>query len=150
MKGLAVLSCLLGVMALVGTRGNDSRVLDDASVRSVAINYALYRNEVFRFATAHPDFTGEVPLSSLSMPSEWSPVRTWRNHMESGVCYVYGPASEAEKTAVRNLFQGSLAIGGEDAYLPPHIPESDLVSVIQVKDLPPFIGAHEFDARSEQ
>ncbi len=46
MKALAVFAMLLGVMALLQQPADFSR--EESGSRAIAVNYAIYRNEVFR------------------------------------------------------------------------------------------------------
>lgn len=142
MKALAVLFFLLGVVALL--RNTTDFSTQEASFRGVAVNYAIYRNEVFRYVFSHRGVSGDIALSALNMPQSWRAVRAWRARVEGGRCYVYGQASQSEISAVRQLFEGSFALGMASAGrlvpvtgtkaipVPAFIPEGSLVSITEV------------------
>lgn len=141
MKALAVLFFLLGVAALLQRPAEFSH--EEASHRAIAVNYAIYRNEVFLHVYANRGLSGDIPLSTLNMPESWQALRAWRSRVDGGRCYVYGEASQEEIAAVRDLFHGSFAIGmasngrlipvqGNAIALPSFIPNGCLVSVTEV------------------
>lgn len=70
----------------------------------MAVNYAIYRNEVFRYVYEHRGLSGDIPLASLNMPESWRALRAWRARVDAGRCYVYGEASPQEIAAVRPAF----------------------------------------------
>lgn len=115
----------------------------EASVKTVAVNYAIYRNEVFRYVFSHKGFTGEIPLAALNMPQSWIALRPWRSRVEANRCYVFGQASQEEILAIRQLFMGSFALGmvqngqlvplmGNPIPVPASIPNGSLASVTEV------------------
>ncbi|OEU68024.1 MAG: pilus assembly protein PilM [Desulfovibrio sp. S3730MH75] len=140
MQGLAVFFCLLGTMAMVSQEMPTPR--NSPKAESIAVNYAIYRNAVNNFVTSNSTITtGEVPVSNLSIPSGWKPMRAWANRMDSGNCYVWGAVQGNESEEIRKIFMGSFAIGvkqngfltnahGADTSLPTFIPENSIVSVI--------------------
>lgn len=142
MKILAVLAVLLGVMALLKPPADND--IQETSHKALAVNYGVYRNAVFLFVQAHKEVSGDVPLSSLSLPESWRMLRTWKARVQDGCCYVYGEATPEEVEAVRRLFQGSFAVGLASGgrlvpALAPHVipipsfvPEGNLVSVVEV------------------
>lgn len=142
MKILAVLAVLLGVMALLKPPADND--IQETSHKALAVNYGVYRNAVFLFVQAHKEVSGDVPLSSLSLPESWRMLRTWKARVQDGCCYVYGEATPEEVEAVRRLFLGSFAVGLASGgrivpSLAPHpvpvpsfIPDGNLVSVTEV------------------
>ena len=142
MKALAVLALLLGAMALLQRPYDFSR--ENAWYQAIALNYAIYRNEVFRLAFAQPGISGDIAISALHLPDSWKPLRGWRARIVNGLCYVYGEASPQEISAVRKLFRGSFALGEASAGklvpsssygsipVPDFIPNGSLVSVTEV------------------
>lgn len=143
MKALAVFALLLGVIALMHWPSDYSR--EESGSRAVAINYALYRNEVFRHVYGQEGISGDIALSALNLPESWHPLRQWRARVDGGRCYVYGDATPQEIAAVRQLFQGSFALGqassgrlvpapvhGAAVTVPGFIPDGSLVSVTEV------------------
>lgn len=143
MKAFAVFAILLGVMALLQRPGDSS--YEESGYRAIAVNYAIYRNEVFRHVYDQHGVSGDIPLAALNMPDTWRPLRQWRARVEGGRCYVYGTATPQEIAAVRQLFQGSFALGqanggrlvpapvhGTAVPLPGFVPEGSLVSVTEV------------------
>lgn len=143
MKALAVFGILLGVMALLQSPTDFSH--EESGARAIAINYAIYRNEVFRHVYGQQGISGDIALAALDMPDSWRPLRQWRARVDGGRCYVYGDATAQEIAAVRQLFQGSFALGqanagrlvpapvyGTAVPVPGFIPEGSLVSVTEV------------------
>ncbi|WP_031484883.1 type IV pilus biogenesis protein PilM [Maridesulfovibrio frigidus] len=140
MQGLAIFFCLLGTMAMVSQEMPTQR--NSPKAESIAVNYAIYRNAVNNFVTSNSTITtGEVPVSNLSIPPGWKPMRAWANRMDSGNCYVWGAVQGNESEEIRKIFMGSFAIGvkrngfltnahGADTTLPAFIPENSIVSVI--------------------
>lgn len=145
MRVLAVLVFLLGVLTLFRHRADVSH--EDAMSHTVAMNFAIYRQEVLRHVYANRGISGEIPLAALDMPPGWQPLwhRTWRARVEGGRIYVYGNATLAEAGMVRDLYMGSFALGVADSgvlspapvngaavSLPGWIPNGNLVSVTGV------------------
>lgn len=142
MRVLAVLGLLLGLLLII-QRPHDA-VYEDADAQAVAVDFGLFRNEVFRFVAANRDYTGEIPLAALSLPESRRPLRDWQARVEGGFCYVYGEASAEEMEAARQAFRGSLAIGmAENGRLipvltttpipvPAFVPNGNLVSVTEM------------------
>ena len=143
MKALAVLVFLLGVMALLQQPYDPAR--EDAGYRAIAVNYAIYRNEVFRLVYGQPEISGDIALSALNLPQGWKPLREWRAKVANGRCYVFGQASAQEIAAVRKLFLGSFALGQASSGqlapapakgpipVPGFIPDGSLVSITEVR-----------------
>ena len=143
MKVLAVLAFLLGAMALL--QGPYNLATEDVGHRAIAVNYAIYRNEVFRLVYLQPEISGDIALASLKLPQGWKPLREWRARVANGRCYVFGQASPGEIAAVRKLFLGSFAIGQASSGLlipasahgaipvPGFIPDGSLVSITEVR-----------------
>lgn len=141
-KALAVLGLLLGFLFLL-QRPYDA-AHEDAAAKAVAVDFGLFRNEVFRFVAAHRDHDGEIPLEDLSLPASRRPLRQWRARVDNGRCYVYGDASLEEMEAARQLFWTSLALGmAENGRLvpvltpspiavPAFVPNGSLVSVTEM------------------
>ncbi len=141
-KAFAVLGLLLGFLFLL-QRPYDA-AHEDASAQAVAVDFGLFRNEVFRFVAANRDHDGEIPLAALSLPESRRPLRQWRARVADGRCYVYGEASVEEMEAARQVFWGSLAIGmAENGRLvpvltrspiavPAFVPDGNLVSVTEM------------------
>lgn len=139
MKILAVLALLLGVLAILSPAASHRDAFAPAA-RSVALNYAIFRNAAFLHAQTHKP-NGTISPAVLELPPEWHALRAWSARVEGGRCYVYGPASAEEIAAARELFQGSFAVGrAENARLTPDgivplpafIPAGNLASVIEV------------------
>lgn len=143
MKMLMVFALLLGVMAMLTSSLDDTAPYGGAE-RTVAMNYALYRNEVFRYALAEKAPDGSIADSILKLPPGWVALRPWKARILNGRCYVYGTATAPEIEAVRDLFQGSIAVGrvangqimpqpGKRVPVASFVPEGDLVSIIEVR-----------------
>lgn len=143
MKALAIFAMLLGVMALLQQPADFSR--EESGSRAIAVNYAIYRNEVFRHVYGQQGISGDIALSVLNLPDSWRPLRQWRARVDGGRCYVYGQATAREIAAVLQLFQGSFALGqassgrlvpapahGMPVPVPGFIPDGSLVSVTEV------------------
>lgn len=141
MKALMALALLLGVLAVLSP--SVSHRDDYAPVaRTVALNYAIYRNAAFLYALEHKP-NGTISQAVLELPDGWHALRAWTARVEGGRCYVYGPASMEEVAAARELFQGSFAVGHAEngrlmpdglAPLPAFIPGGSLASVVEVDD----------------
>lgn len=140
MRALAVLMLLIGVAAMLRPTADDTR---DNACRAVAINYAAYRSAVFTYVYGHREHNGAVPMASLNLPTGWQALRAWSARVDDGRCYVYGEASYEEIAAVRDLYQGSNALGmasnghlvprtGNSIPVPNFIPDGSLVSVTEV------------------
>lgn len=143
MKILSVLAFLLGVLALIQFVPRDP--VDAQKGKAIALNYAVYRNAVFRFV--FPDnktSVGDISMASLALPVGWTPMRPWAARVENQRLYVWGPASAEEIAAARELFWGSLAIGRADGGhlepgfggvtpVPAFIPNGSLVSVVSTE-----------------
>jgi hypothetical protein len=133
MKPLAALFVLLGIFALFTWPSSEQR---EPLSEALALNFALYRNAAFALAVKDKIPTGEVVPA---MPAGWQPMRDWRTVVDDGVCYSFGPAAAEEIEAVRELFQGSPAIGRAangrltpaDVPLPAFIPAENLVSALR-------------------
>lgn len=139
MKIMAVLALLLGVMAILSPSVS---YRDDyaPAARSVALNYAVYRNAAFLYALKHKP-NGTISQAVLELPDGWHALRVWSARVEGGRCYVYGPASAEEIAAAWELFQGSFAVGRAEngrltpdgiVPLPAFIPADSLASVVEV------------------
>ena len=111
MKPVVFLIFLIGVGAMIQRTVDFSS--EESSFSAIAVNYAIYRNEVFRYV------------------------------YDAGRCEVYGDASMQEITAVRQLFRGSFALGmasngrlipvmGNVFTVPAFIPNGSLVSVTEI------------------
>lgn len=140
MKALMVLALLLGVMAILSPSVS---YRDDyaPAARSVALNYAVYRNAAFLYALKHKP-NGVISQAVLELPDGWRALRAWSARMEDGRCYVYGPASAEEIASALELFQGSFAVGRAEngrltpdglTPLPSFIPAGSLASVVEVR-----------------
>lgn len=140
MKIMAVLALLLGVMAILSPSVSHR---DDyaPAARTIALNYAVYRNAAFLYALKHKP-GGTISQSVLELPDGWHALRAWSARMEGGYCYVYGPASAEEIAAAWELFQGSFAVGRAEngrltpdglTPLPSFIPAGSLASVVEVR-----------------
>lgn len=139
MKIMAVLAFLLGVMAILSPSVSYRDEYAPAA-RSIALNYAVYRNAAFLYALKHKP-NGSIPRTSLELPAGWHAMRTWNVRVEGGRCYVWGPASAEEISATWEFFQGSFAVGRAEngrlmpdgrTSLPAFIPVGSLVSVVEV------------------
>ena len=150
MKAMAIFGMLCGVLAILSFwLFSSDKDREAAQSKSVAVNYAVYRNAVFAHVIAHTRnaLPEELNQADLSLPSGWQAIRQWRHRIETTnagkLCYVFGPAQQAEITAIRDLFLGSFAVGhkhqgqlvpahGASMPLPGYIPEGHVVSVIEV------------------
>lgn len=139
MKILAVLALLLGVLAILSPSVRQRDAYAPAA-RSVALNYAVFRNAAFLYALEHKP-NGTISQADLELPDGWRALRSWSARVEGGRCYVYGPASAEETAAARELFQGSFAVGRAEngrltpdgiVPLPSFISADSLVSVVEV------------------
>lgn len=142
MRALAILGLLLGLLLLIQRPYDGAQ--NDAAAQAVAVDFGLFRNEVFRFVAAHREHSGEIPPEALSLPESRIPLRDWKARVENGFCYVYGEASAEEMEATRQAFRGSLAIGmAENGRLipvltttpipvPAFVPNGNLVSVTEM------------------
>lgn len=139
MKALVILAVLLGVIAMLLPRTFSTTDLQP-SARSVALNFAVFRNAANLYAQKNKP-SGIIPQSALELPSGWKPLRSWVARVESGCCYVYGPASGEEIASARVLFQGSLAVGQASGSLlipdgktpvPSFVPSGCLLSVVGI------------------
>lgn len=139
MKALAVLAFTFGIMAMFDF---GRYRMDDAHLaQAVALNYVIYRNEVMRHVLSSGQTTpGDIPSTSLSLPAGWTQLRQWRARIQSGCLYVWGPASDEEVAAARDLLFGSLAVGQADSgqlipggsALPAFVSQGNLASVIDL------------------
>lgn len=139
MKIMAVLALLLGVMAILSSSVSYRDEYEPAA-KSVALNYAIYRNAAFLYAQRHKP-NGAISQAVLDLPDGWHALRAWSARVEGGRCYVYGPASAEEISAAWELFQGSFAVGRAEngrltpdgiVPLPAFIPADSLTSVVEV------------------
>ena len=136
MKALAVLMVLMGVMVMIRFVEQDKP--DSLQAQAVATNYAMFRNEVYRYVFDGHMAAGDVPTAALTLPVGYVPLRPWRARLDSGCLYVWGTASSDEIEATRELFWGSKAVGRASAGfmvpdgvtpVPGFVPEGSLVSV---------------------
>lgn len=141
MKAFAVLGIILGVIAMLQFSVPDYEHEPDALV--VATNYAIYRNAAFLHVFKHKP-VGSVPNNALTLPTGWQALRVWQTRVEAGHCYIFGPASSEEISAVQQLFQGSYSIGrvtngfmtpnsGVNIPIPTFVPDNSLVSITRVE-----------------
>ena len=141
MRPVVLLIFLIGVGAMIQRAVDFSS--DESSSSAVAVNYAIYRNEVFRYVYENNGLAGDIPLAVLDLPESWRALRNWRARVDAGRCYVYGNASMQEIMAVRQLFRGSFALGmasngrlvpvmGNVINVPGFIPEGSLVSITEI------------------
>lgn len=141
MKPVVFLIFLIGVGAMIQRTVDFSS--EESSFSAIAVNYAIYRNKVFRYVYEHNGLSGDIPLAVLDLPESWRALRNWRARVDAGRCYVYGDASMQEITAVRQLFRGSFALGmasngrlipvmGNVITVPAFIPNGSLVSVTEI------------------
>lgn len=141
MKPVVLLVFLIGIGAMI------QRTVDfyygESSYSAIAVNYAIYRNEVFRYVYGNNGVAGDIPLAVLDFPDSWRALRNWRARVDAGRCYVYGDASIQEVMAVRQLFRGSFALGmasngrlvpvmGNVISVPGFIPNGSLVSITEI------------------
>lgn len=130
---------MLGAMAMLAVSHDPA----PQAYETVAVNYALYRNAAFLYAYSSKK-PGTIADSALKLPAGWVRLRAWQARVQDSRCYVFGPATTGEIAAVRDLFQGSIAVGRAQGgrILPqPHapvpvpafVPEGSLISVIEVK-----------------
>ena len=141
MKPVVFLIFLIGVGAMFQRTVDFSS--EESSFSAIAVNYAIYRNEVFRYVYENNGLSGDIPLAVLDLPESWRALRNWRARVDAGRCYVYGDASMQEIMAVRQLFRGSFALGmasngrlipvmGNVITVPAFIPNGSLVSVTEI------------------
>jgi len=141
MKALVVLAFLMGVMAMMRFVSMDS--IDEQQAQAIAVNYGVFRNEVYLYVFNGHKTTGDIASSSLNLPTGWTMMRPWKARIEAGCLYVWGPASSGEIEATRTLFWGSQAVGRADGGklepghggttpVPAFVPEGSLVSVVGV------------------
>ena len=139
MKALMVLFVILGVMSELMVHIRVERA-DEG--RSVALNYVIYRQAVFLYAHEHQP-QGEIFSASLRLPLGWRALRAWKARVQDGKLYVYGPASEWEIEAARQMLRNSMSVGraengrlapqwGSVVSIPNFVPEGSLTSVIEV------------------
>jgi hypothetical protein len=142
MKALAVLAVLIGVMAMMRFVSLDS--VDDQRAQAVALNYAIFRNEVYLYVFNGHKIPGDIASTALSLPAGWVMMRPWKARIEAGCLYVWGAASSEEIEAARDIFWGSLAIGRADSGhlepghggttpMPAFVPEGNLASAVSVE-----------------
>ncbi|MDQ7830646.1 MAG: type IV pilus biogenesis protein PilM [Desulfovibrionaceae bacterium] len=139
MKALAVLAFTFGIMAMFDF---GRYRMDDAHLaQAVALNYVIYRNEVMRYVLSTGQTTpGDISLASLSLPAGWTQLRQWHARIQNGCLYVWGPASDEEVAAARDLLFGSLAVGQAESgkltpggsALPAFVSQGNLASVIDL------------------
>lgn len=141
MKALAILAFVVGVMAMMRFVNVDS--VDDQQARAIAVNYGVFRNEVYQYVFGGNKTPGDIVPSSLNLPSVWVMLRPWKARVEGGCLYVWGPASSGEIEATRDIFWGSQAVGRADGGrlepghggttpVPAFVPDGSLVSVVGV------------------
>lgn len=138
MKSLAVYALMLGLLAMFAFSEPSS---DSGRTESLAVNFALFRNAAWAYAHEHPELTGTLPVDVLPLPYGWTAVRSWTARTESGVCYVYGPASAEEIADVRRVFHNSETMGTAvdgrlvpgSVPLPGFIPAGAMVSLMEVE-----------------
>ena len=141
MKPVVFLIFLIGVGTMIQRTVDFSS--EESSFSAIAVNYAIYRNEVFRYVYENNGLSGDIPLTVLDLPESWRALRNWRSRVDAGRCYVYGDASMQEIMAVRQLFRGSFALGmagngrlipvmGNVITVPAFIPNGSLVSVTEI------------------
>ncbi|MDR2744403.1 MAG: type IV pilus biogenesis protein PilM [Desulfovibrio sp.] len=145
MKALAVLTFLVGVMALVHSYLDWTHQTDvNPPAKAAALNYVIFRNGALWYALTHSGVTGDISSGVLDLPAGWRAVRTWRARVDSGRCYVWGTASSEEIAAARRLLWGSQAVGrnengrlapgnGAEIPIPSFVGNGDLVSVISLE-----------------
>ncbi|MGE4538393.1 MAG: type IV pilus biogenesis protein PilM [Desulfovibrio sp.] len=142
MKALAVLMILLALLAMLRFRSMDSQ--DDQRTEAIALNFAVYRNEVHRYVFSDHKTPGDITTASLDLPAGWVMLRPWHARIEAGCLYVWGEASPEEIAVVRDLYWGSYAIGraaagrlvpsyGGTTPIPAFVSEGDIVSVVSVE-----------------
>lgn len=144
MRAFALLIFFMGVIAMLKP---DIFEQEHNNSTTIAINYAAYRNAVFKYAYANRPFEAGASINitnnQLTFPVNWTPMREWRSRISNGRLYVYGPASPEEITFVRDFFKGSYGIGmndnghlipqlGHRIDIPNFIPNGNLVSVTTI------------------
>jgi hypothetical protein len=102
MKALAVLMILLALLAMLRFRSMDSQ--DDQRTEAIALNFAVYRNEVHRYVFSDHKTPGDITTASLDLPAGWVMLRPWHARIEAGCLYVWGEASPEEIAVVRDLY----------------------------------------------
>lgn len=133
----------LSVMALAVFQPFDEASMAVRPKReTIAANYVVYRAAVIAYAHENTAFTGEAALAALSTPSGFRPLRPWRNYIDGGAIYVYGPHDPGVAMAVvedltgtrlagRNIGGGLVSpIYGAVAPLPGWCPDNQLISVV--------------------
>jgi hypothetical protein len=142
MKALAVLAVLIGVMAMMRFANLDS--VYDQRAQAIALNYAIFRNEVYLYVFKGHKAPGDIASTALSLPAEWVRLRPWKARIEAGCLYVWGPASSEEIETARDIFWTSLTVGRADSGhlepdhggttpIPAFVPEGNLVSAVSVE-----------------
>ena len=141
---LAIFSfALIGFFAFlyqsIGRLGKEESV---ALADSVAVNFLICRNAAYGYALLHPE-DGEIALAAMSafLPAGYAPARAWRIQVRDAFLYVWGPASEVEIGAARELVRFAADVGMADngavvprryatVPLPAFVPAGSLVSVM--------------------
>lgn len=141
MKVMAVIILFLGCMAFFRPEVTMDNA-DRGKAMVVATNYAIWRNAVLEHVLVVKPASGDIPLSALRLPVDWTPLRSWTARVAGGICYAFGPATAPEIAAVQGLFHGSASIGRVEGGLlvslygkaapVPNVPEGSLVSVIRI------------------
>lgn len=114
-----------------------------AEHNSVAMSFLVYRVAVSNYVVENPGFVGEAPLASLSLPSGYVRLRTWRNYVDASAVYAYGPLDAGALSDLSQLLNGSMHVGkslsgnlvsplyGPIGALPGWMPDNQLVSMLR-------------------
>jgi hypothetical protein len=118
------------------------RNFSDASNRSVAANFLVYRNTAFAYAVEN-NSTGNIPFTVLtpSLPGGYLQAANWQAQVIGNVLYVYGPATDQVILAACELARGSPMVGKAEngkimpqrynpVSVPAAVPAGSLVSVL--------------------
>ena len=81
MKPVVFLIFLIGVGAMIQRTVDFSS--EESSFSAIAVNYAIYRNEVFRYVYENNGLSGDIPLAVLDLPESWRALRNWRARVDA-------------------------------------------------------------------
>lgn len=101
----------VGFFMFLGWEVHDRRTAD-SDAQTVAVSFMQYRNAAFTAAVKKKQ-EGPLLFSELSehLPPGFPQNHPWKAQVEGSFLYVWGPASDKDIEAARDVARGSAAVG---------------------------------------
>jgi hypothetical protein len=99
---LAALLSLLGVTRLPILQEENTQAKTHSSIAGLL----AYRQGINAHFYTHPNLTGEIDTSLISMPEGFVNKGWWRNHVENGIVFVYSnPDHPSHQDVIQRVYQ---------------------------------------------